>query len=861
LRTLAARLEETHHLLRAETTWPAGALVPALPVSNGVGARLLALNDWMPYAQDGSADPLVQAVATAQSSARQMVQAGTEEDALAALLGLGRLRAWVDNPGRWKRLPDGRNAGWATRGVLQVANKDVVRVLDAHRSATLASMLALLRDFVLDGVQRRRSDGVATFHDLLAWARDLLRNNREVRHAAQDHYQRIFIDEFQDTDPLQAELAFYLATDERDGLPLPEDWRDARLVPGKLFLVGDPKQSIYRFRGADITIYDDLLERLKDVREHLSHNFRSVRPVIDWVNHHFDRHMQVSPGIQPEYVALAAEWEAHAADARCGVYRVGGLIEGSAGDAAQEEAEAFARVARTAVEDGWQVSDRDGSGKRVLRPATYRDICVLLPARTHLRQLERALEDLDVPYRLEAGKLVLATQEVRDLLACLRAIEDPSDQVALIAALRSPAYACSDLDLLQWVEGGGKLDHECAAVGPDGPVKDALLSMATFHASRHVLSPPALVEAFIGDRLLVAAAFGEAQPREAWRRLRYVVSRARAFTMTGRHTLRAFLDWIEGLQRAEVRDPENGSAESDEDALHIQTIHGAKGLEYPIVLLGGLGAPARGRYSGVDVIADRRTGRLACSAGWGWSTGDYGTALAREQQMADAEAVRLLYVATTRARDHLVLSLFRGDKADGCTASIIERHLADGAPELCGELPIPNVPAQARDPEHAEGEPGDDSLAAADAERAWGARRLERIRTASAPAAHTTWWSVSEEVRSHTDALRILDGATVRRNVLLLALIEGVLIEETADVVYESGDGRIVRLQGPRDSHEQLLRAGRVALALEAATGCLPVAMELVTPDGETLQSADVQRVAAQAREILRGGDDDRFEP
>ena len=108
--------------------------------------------------------------------------------------------------------------------------------------------------------------------------------------------------------------------------------------------------------------------------------------------------------------------------------------------------------------------------------------------------------------------------------------------------------------------------------------------------------------------MLVASAFGEPRPREAWRRLRYVVSRARAFTGTGRHTLRAFLDWIEGLQHAEVRDPEFGSAESDEDAVHIQTIHGAKGLEYPIVLLGGLGSPGRGRFTYVELIADRNTG-------------------------------------------------------------------------------------------------------------------------------------------------------------------------------------------------------------------------------------------------------------
>jgi ATP-dependent exoDNAse (exonuclease V) beta subunit len=575
----------------------------------------------VPYALDGAEDLLVKMVLAARSNARQLLAAETEDEALSALLdlclSLRKPRAKLKDAERWKPALDGRNAGLVVQETLVDINDRVLEALEAHRTATLVALLGFLRDFVLDGVRQRRAGGVAGFHDLLAWARDLLRDHPQVRHAAQARYQRLFIDEFQDTDPLQAEIAFYLAADERDGRELPANWRDARLIPGKLFVVGDPKQSIYRFRGADIAIYDDLLKRLQDCRVRLVQNFRSVQPVLDWVNHHFVRHMRPKSGFQPEYVPLAGRWPAHDG-AECGVRRVGGLLDGSAADAAEAEARSFAALARAAVEDGWLVSDRDPSGSRVLRPAAYRDICILLPARTHLRRLERTLERIGVPYRVEAGKLVLATQEVRDLLACLRAIEDPSDQVALVAALRSPAYACSDVDLLEWIEGGGLLDHEHPGEGPDGPVEDALASLAEFHRRRLLLSPPALIEAFLADRLLVASAFGEARPREAWRRLRYVVSRARAFTSTGRHTLRAFLDWIEGLQRAEVHDPETGSAESDEDAIHIQTIHSAKGLEYPVVLLGGLGSQRGGRMGTIEVITDRRTRRLACRAGQGW---------------------------------------------------------------------------------------------------------------------------------------------------------------------------------------------------------------------------------------------------
>ena len=201
------------------------------------------------------------------------------------------------------------------------------------------------------------------------------------------------------------------------------------------------------------------------------------------------------------------------------------------------------------------------------------------------------------------------------------------------------------------------------ATDPDGPVKDALASLAEFHARRLLLSPAGADRgvhrptacwspprsarrdrARPGDACATSSRAREPSPRPAATRC--------ARSSTGSKACSA--------PRCAI--PRSGSAESDEDAMHIQTIHGAKGLEYPIVLLGGLGSGGRGRFAGVDVIADRRTGRLACSAGWGWQTGDYAAAQAREQQMADAEAVRLLYVATTRARDHLVLSLFRGDK-------------------------------------------------------------------------------------------------------------------------------------------------------------------------------------------------------
>jgi ATP-dependent helicase/nuclease subunit A len=883
IRAVAEALEGQLDVLNAGTLWIAPELPAALPVAHTVGARLMELAAWTVYAQDGPDDGLVHTVDGLQLTARRLVQAETETDAVAALVALGWIDTKSGNAWRWRKLPDGRWAGWVTKQALSTAADEVRRLLDAHRSASLAAVLTLLRDFVLAGYHQRRSDGVASFQDLLTWARDLLRDHPDVRHSAQARFQRIFVDEFQDTDPLQAEIAFYLGADESGGQPLPPDWRAIPLTLGKLFLVGDPKQSIYRFRRADITLYDDLLERLGDTREHLVQNFRSVRPIIDWVNQHFGARMRAERGVQPDYVPLAARWDAFDPERPTGVHRIGGQIEGTAADAAQAESAAFANVARAAVEEGWLVTERGPDGERTLRPARFADVCILLPKRTHLRRLERALEAADVPFSVESGKLVLATQEVRDLLSCLRAIEDPSDQVALVAALRSAAYACSDVELLEWVEGEGRLDHEHPGVGPDGPVKAALENLADFHRRRHLLSPPALIEAFIRDRLLVATAFGEARPREAWRRLRYVVSRARTFTSTGRHTLRGFLNWIEGLQRADVRDPEQGSAESDEDAIHIQTVHGAKGLEFPIVLLGGLASNGFGGFDEVEVIADRRSGRIECTAGRGWQTADYLTVKGHEKRMAEAEAVRLLYVAATRARDRLVLSLFRGRKSDGCAADMIEKQLACGEPNACQPLAVRALATRSPDLPEGVFEP---PVVTESDEGAWLAARTARVRALTAPvwavqariglppvadsvfAAEVRqlvrrWWngepdepgmSAPEVVLA---ARAILASEAVRharlsgtllRDVPLLAHVDNVFLDETADLVYRTSEGTTVVLYAVNDSHEDAAqRAGRIAAALRAATGHLPAVVNMVESTGETVRHPRVDQLACLA--------------
>jgi ATP-dependent exoDNAse (exonuclease V) beta subunit len=194
---------------------------------------------------------------------------------------------------------------------------------------------------------------------------------------------------------------------------------------------------------------------------------------------------------------------------------------------------------------------------------------------------------------MESGSLVLFTQEVRELLGCLRAIEDPSDQVALVSALRSSAYGCSDVDLLEWVEAKGRLSYLNPGSGRNGPVADAFANLYRFHQQRTERSAVATIEALMRDRSLGVQAIGHPRPREAMRRLRYVAGQARKLASTGDTTLRAFVDWIDTLRQNERYDVESAVPDLDENAVRLLTVHGAKGREFPIVILSGLGGGQR----------------------------------------------------------------------------------------------------------------------------------------------------------------------------------------------------------------------------------------------------------------------------
>jgi ATP-dependent helicase/nuclease subunit A len=672
LRDLMRAMHEHYDLMVEREPWDHAPPAPdAVALAHELAAHLGAATQLI--RPEMMLEKIAQAVVGLGFATERLRQAQDEEHALAALRLVERIDARSDgNRGVWQ-------ANWGAGETLRELKERLAtiedlasRALRFHRTAVLVPLLGSMRRTILDAARARKRDGVATFHDLLTWARDLLRDDRNVRARAQARWSRIFIDEFQDTDPLQAEIAFYLASEPgSEG-----DWRDLPLVPGKLCVVGDPKQSIYRFRRADIALYQAIEERIASTVE-LSQNFRSVPRVLDLVNVHYGAHMLEEHAIQPSYGPLAAE----PAETGKGVWIFGEAVDAKMPEIWAAEAIGVARAARRVVDDEWSVSEGKGTAREP-RNARFGDIAVLIPSRTNLRRLERAFEDVNVPYRIESGELIVQTQEVRDLVSSLRAIDDPSDQVALLAALRSVAYGCSDVELLEWHESGGNWSYERPNENAVGDrVRVAFGELRDLHRRRHRVSVSALIQEVIDRRMLVAGAFGDPRPRESWRRYRYVLDRARAFGTSTSPTLRAFVDWIEGLQKELYRDVSTALTEEDEDAVRVLTVHGSKGLEFPVVILTGWGSSVPPRVA--NVLADRVRDRIEVGLGRKdsderpWQTVGYADAEQREKQLGNAESIRLSYVAMTRTRDHLIVSLFRRAKETKAQAVTFAQTIAD----------------------------------------------------------------------------------------------------------------------------------------------------------------------------------------
>jgi ATP-dependent exoDNAse (exonuclease V) beta subunit len=565
----------------------------------------------------------------------------------------------------------GRGPGYrqgVTRAAV-IAALDAMRAgLDQFRMDADADLAAALQQ-ELSGAVRKYQElkaraGALDFLDLLLKARDLVKGNAAVRLGFQRRFTHIFVDEFQDTDPLQAEILLLLAASD----PSATDWRTVTPVPGRLFIVGDPKQSIYRFRRADVSIYREVCERLERCGARtvkLTTSFRSVPDIQACVNAAFAPVMTGDAfTLQADYVPLGHDRPALPEQPSVVVLPVPepyGTRNVSAIAIEKSLPDGIAALVDWIVSDsGWKVTERAG-GKPVRVAA--RHICVLFRRFLSLgddmtRPYVQALEARGIKHVLVGGKTFHDREEVETIRAALAAIEWPDDELSVFATLRGALFAIGDEELLEWKQRIGpfhpfrvpvdRLDSDLVHLTP---IAAALELLRTLHRRRNYVPVAETIQQLLDATRAHVGFVLRAGGEQALANVLHVAELARQYETEGGISFRGFVDELraaaESAQAAEAPILEEAS-----DGVRIMTVHKAKGLEFPIVILADLTCRLSRAEAGRWIDPDH--GLCALKLG-GWSPTDLLLHDAEEAARDRAEAERLAYVAATRARDVLVI--------------------------------------------------------------------------------------------------------------------------------------------------------------------------------------------------------------
>ena len=483
--------------------------------------------------------------------------------------------------------------------------------------ALLRDALAWLRGFVEHYDKMKRERVLLDFDDLLSKSRDLLKQHVDVREDLQRRFRHILVDEFQDTDPVQVEIVEML-----DGG-----------TPGKLFLVGDPKQSIYAFRGADIELYQAVAAKKNKLT--IQTNFRSHSTLLDWVNKVFAPVLFRSD-FQPDYVALEAAPKNAASEPA--VWRL--LPEAKDLKAKKDvrplEAEAVAKCL-----------------KRLHGDYDWNKMAVLFCTTTAQEIFLDALRRYEVPYRVIGGKDFYVRQEIQTLASLLCYLDNPADKLSLVAVLRSPVFGWTDDELVT-----GKLESP------------ALLRK--LHERRHEFSVAGFVEEAMTATKMCEVFATKPDGESCVLNLLKALELARALEAAGLRSLCAFARRLRRSVLDEFEEEPSPSTEEGDDVVRVMTVHRAKGLEFPVVVMADLCGESQDR--GASLLSDQlRFGKF--------KTAGFESANERQTQRDDAETIRLLYVAATRAKELLVLPWFMPEKKPGRS-----RHLEPGLKNVPAEL-------------------------------------------------------------------------------------------------------------------------------------------------------------------------------
>jgi ATP-dependent exoDNAse (exonuclease V) beta subunit len=591
-------------------------------------------------------------------------------------------------------------------GFLRLA-EDHAEAFAPFKEAVVLNLVHWIGGYLTEWEAQKDQGGFLDFDDLLLKTRDFLRDHPEAREEIKKRLDYLFVDEFQDTDPLQVEVVFFLSEKIAPlrqgfgGQVQVTDWKKIELEPGKLFLVGDPKQSIYRFRRADVAIYEETKERIKangGKVEVLTENFRTVGGLVEWVNGRFPALFE---GTGIGYNPLSPNREKGKTEGTLPILwgfqvPVPEDAPGTKGYFRQQEAEWVAAFLKEKILEGdWTLSDPK---THEIRKVQKGDIAILFRDLSNDNEefWEEALRKRDLSYQIVGGKRFFNRPEIVALSTLLTCLSSPADEAVCVAVLRGPLFGFSDEGLfLHRASGGNFLFLNPSISKSDTPHPDPLpqgargklspspltgegrdegdlmdpqkksrekISLAfellrnLYEATRTLGVSETLSEIYKETNLLAVTA-GQPHGEQRVANLMKVLDQARDLETSQHFTYRAFTQWLTTQQEEETMEGEAPGPDSSEDRITLMTIHKAKGLEFPIVFVSAWASDPKDSGS----LVDRKHSAGAFKVGradLGLKTLNYDGVKQEEELQRHAEDTRLLYVAATRARDCLLLSHF-----------------------------------------------------------------------------------------------------------------------------------------------------------------------------------------------------------
>jgi ATP-dependent helicase/nuclease subunit A len=578
------------------------------------------------------------------------------------LVSLAALRKSIDTRGGRKEAWDGAELAAVRKSMaalkehyeanLKLLAEKARFALDEQAAAHLPALLRLFNQVILEYQRRKDERQALDFDDLEGRAAQTLTENPAVRASLQAELRAVLVDEFQDTNQRQRQIVYALTGFS----PLPKgEAPGARVV--ELFIVGDSKQSIYKFRGADVSVFRQAQRDIQasgGQRLDLDLTFRAHKELLETLNAllapvlgetddparpwlvpfaplHAHRQNPARETIQPPYV------ECHL-----------GLGE-SAEDGRQVAAAALAgRLRELHQQEGFD----------------WGEMALLFRASTHFPNYENALEAAGIPFVTVAGRGFYDRPEIRDLLNILAAIADPADDLALVGLLRSPAFAVPDAEIYQLRTSSLSLEDEPGILAAlrGSPVASharALAIIAELRALAGRAPAAAVLKRLLdltGYRAILASVPNGARLIRNVEKLLADAHRSRLVSLP------AFLAYVRTLRDVGLREGEAPADAQTSGAVQLMTVHKAKGLEFPLTVLADAAyeprpRSAKAQVAGSGLLLDLKDGDFHPAA---WQI-----AARLDDELEEAEDRRLLYVAATRAREKLLISGHVKAKKDG----------------------------------------------------------------------------------------------------------------------------------------------------------------------------------------------------